>query len=139
MMQDNSANPETTGHEPAAIGVSGIMWGLVAIGATLLVAMLAIAGLMAYLARWQAPTAAPQAAQPPAAPVMPPAGVPALDPRQTDELRRLLAREAQWLSDYAWVDRDQGIARIPIRRAMQMMIDQTASTSAPSHDNSPSD
>jgi len=135
MALHNSTNPETAGHEPAAIGVSGIVWGLLAIGGTILFAMLAIAGLMAYLALSETP-ATQQVAKPPAVSVVPPPSVP-LDPRQTDELRRLRAREAQWLSEYAWVDREQGIARIPIRRAMQMMIDQAASTSTQSHDQTP--
>jgi len=38
-----------------------------------------------------------------------------------DDLRRLHAREDALLHGYGWVDRDAGVARIPIDRAMDLL------------------
>jgi hypothetical protein len=38
-----------------------------------------------------------------------------------DELRR---QEAEILTTYAWIDRDRGVARIPIDRAMQLFVER---------------
>jgi hypothetical protein len=58
----------------------------------------------------------------------PPAQFPA--PRvQTDEtaqLHRLLAEQQARLSGYAWVDKQQGLARIPVERAMQLIVQRGA-------------
>ena len=35
--------------------------------------------------------------------------------------RRMLLEEAEVLNEYGWVDRDAGIARIPIERAMEII------------------
>ncbi len=44
------------------------------------------------------------------------------DPR-TDRAR-LEAAQKELLESYAWVDRDKGIARIPITRAMRLIVDK---------------
>ena len=40
------------------------------------------------------------------------------------DLEALRAKENEILSTYAWVDRDKGVARIPIDRAMQLLIER---------------
>ncbi len=40
------------------------------------------------------------------------------------EMRRFLAEEEQELNSYGWVDAGNGIARIPIDRAMELIIEQ---------------
>jgi hypothetical protein len=42
------------------------------------------------------------------------------NPRQ--DLSDLRAREDQWLTSYGWVDKNAGIVRIPIERAMQLVV-----------------
>ncbi len=41
-----------------------------------------------------------------------------------DDLRRLHAREDALLHGYGWVDRDAGVARIPIERAMALLAER---------------
>jgi len=40
------------------------------------------------------------------------------------EMRRFLAEEEQELNSYGWVDAGNGIARVPIDRAMELIIEQ---------------
>lgn len=47
-----------------------------------------------------------------------------LNPRQPEALSELRARAAMRLDSYGWVDRDAGVAHIPIERAMQMIVEQ---------------
>jgi hypothetical protein len=48
--------------------------------------------------------------------------LPRLQANPTADLRNYLDRENQLLSSYAWIDRKAGIARIPIERAMELVI-----------------
>ena len=63
---------------------------------------------------------------PPGMPVAPPQGVPRVDTDQAGTLRELRAREKSLLSEYAWVDREAGVARIPIRRAIEILAQRPA-------------
>lgn len=56
-------------------------------------------------------------------PTEPPA--PRLQVRPLDDLLALRAEEQQYLSTYGWVDREQGIARIPIERAMELLAERS--------------
>lgn len=49
---------------------------------------------------------------------------PRLEVASGAELRQLRAREERLLSSYGWVDKDAGIARIPIERAMALLAQQ---------------
>ena len=44
-----------------------------------------------------------------------------MNPDLRVELARLRSQEQAWLSQYQWIDRQQGIARIPIDRAMDIV------------------
>lgn len=47
---------------------------------------------------------------------------PQLQPNPAVDLNKFRAREAQILNSYGWVDKGAGIARIPIERAMQLVV-----------------
>lgn len=52
--------------------------------------------------------------------------IPLVEQRSTrppPELRELRAREEQLLGSYGWVDREKQIVRIPIERAMQLIVE----------------
>ncbi|MGB3564884.1 MAG: hypothetical protein WBH85_05050 [Thermoanaerobaculia bacterium] len=40
------------------------------------------------------------------------------------EMRRFLAEEEQELNSYGWIDARNGIARVPVDRAMEMLVEQ---------------
>ena len=53
-------------------------------------------------------------------------GVPTLDSNQRAACERCDRKERQVLTEYAWVDAEAGVARIPIKRAMEIMSQRTA-------------
>ncbi len=59
---------------------------------------------------------------------LPPGGDPArnfpapqLQPDPTADLNKFRTREEETLNSYGWIDKDHGVVRIPIDRAMQLM------------------
>jgi hypothetical protein len=46
---------------------------------------------------------------------------PRLSVKPGDELKALRAEEAKQLEGYDWIDREQGVVRIPIARAMEIL------------------
>lgn len=49
---------------------------------------------------------------------------PRLQQHPQQDLAELRRREEALLSTYGWIDRDAGVIRIPIDRAMQVMVEQ---------------
>lgn len=39
-------------------------------------------------------------------------------------LRELQEREAEMLNQYGWIDRNEGVVRLPIARAMELSVDE---------------
>lgn len=74
------------------------------------------------------PPALPEARQ-----SYPPTG-PRLQAFPEQDLRELQARDRDALDRYAWVDREAGIARVPIERAMQILVEQHRATTAPAQE-----
>ena len=53
------------------------------------------------------------------------APTPSLQSAPTTDLRALRAEKHALLDEYRWIDRDKGIVRIPIERAMALLIART--------------
>lgn len=106
------------GHEPFGANV----WGVVLFGIGLLLTIGAVLGLMVLLARAfsgdqaQKPPRPEALAQPRRLP--PP---PHVAPNQALELQEQRARLNELLGSYGWIDREAGIARIPIERAIELL------------------
>ena len=49
---------------------------------------------------------------------------PRLQTNPREDLGNLRTREGQALSSYGWVDKNAGVARIPIERAMQLVVER---------------
>ena len=63
---------------------------------------------------------------------------PRLSVKPGDELKTLRAEETKQLEGYEWIDRDKGIVRIPIERAMEILAQRglparDKSKAAPAH------
>ncbi len=54
--------------------------------------------------------------------VLPPPGMPQLQAHPDTDLQGYLARERKILDTYGWVDRKNGVVRIPIQRAMNVLL-----------------
>ncbi len=51
---------------------------------------------------------------------------PQVRPDEAQQLRRLLSEQRARLAGYAWADRQKGLVRIPIDRAMQLIVQKGA-------------
>jgi hypothetical protein len=118
MNDDDQKRAEELGHEPIGIPVSAVVKGFIVLFAVVIGSLIVIAGLMGMLSRWQGGEPTVQA---PDIAASESAGVPALNPEQRGSLRALRETERRVLTEYAWVDVEAGVARIPIRRAIEIM------------------
>jgi hypothetical protein len=86
-----------------------------------LVVLLAMAGMFGYFARRQARWDRPL--PPVAATPVPPVG-PRLQTAPARDLKDMRWTEELQLSTYGWVDKEAGIVRIPIDRAMDLLAER---------------
>ena len=56
---------------------------------------------------------------------------PRLEPNPLAPRLAMRAREKELLGSYAWVDRGAGVARIPIDRAMELLVERGLPASKP--------
>ncbi|HEY4231801.1 MAG TPA: hypothetical protein VGM76_00100 [Lacipirellulaceae bacterium] len=112
-------------HEPITADTRTVSLSLVGLALTIVASLIIVGLLIPFLAsinkRIPAKGSNSSIAVRSSAASETPASVPALDPHQADELAELRARDRQILSEYAWIDRQSGVARIPIERAMQIL------------------
>jgi hypothetical protein len=113
----SSASPSA--HEGADLDVPLVARIMVILLATLVVLVLVIVGLFGYF-NHEYPARTSEAAPVVTAADLPPQPRLQIDPRR--ELQEMRAKEDQHLDRYAWVDQQQGIAQIPIERAMALWV-----------------
>lgn len=121
------------GHETRDINVRVVTWFAIGLVVSAVVIHLAIAGLFALFAK-QHPSP-----DPPSRIVLEPrvlAPEPRLQANPVPEMERFRASEEAKLNRYGWVDKERGIARIPIARAMDLIAQRGLPTRAPGTNNS---
>ena len=115
-----TAREEKLGHQEDVVNVGRITL----LGAVLaVVVVVAMYGMVVLFGELQAPPAEPL----PDWAVAPYDGMakgPQLDPDQPRQLSRLRNAHQRILSSYDWIDEQEGIARIPIDRAMQSLAEE---------------
>jgi hypothetical protein len=110
---------EDRGYEPSdvnirvVLGIAATFAGVVALSALLL------GGLVGVFEVWQPP---PSGSALERTELVPPA--PRLEVRPQEDLKQVRERESQLLQGYGWIDRDAGVARIPIDRAMAILAER---------------
>ena len=125
MADDKPVTSEQLGHEPTAVSARAVSIGVAVLLVGIVTALLLMAGLIVFLTSIEG---GEPHVRPPGTAVAPPPGIPAVDANQTDTLRQLRAREQALLTGYEWVDRDEGVARIPIGRAMEIVAQEIPRT-----------
>ena len=116
-------SPNGQGHETREVSVPFIVVSLgVLLVGTFLVALLVV-GIFQFFHKTYLPEAAQQVQQ-----QIPPE--PRIEVEPAQQLIGVRAKEDHVLSSYAWVDKRDGVVRIPIDQA----IDQLAKKGLPSHD-----
>jgi hypothetical protein len=111
------------GHETREVDVRFIFVSLAALLIGAFLACLLVVGIFQYFHHTYLPEAVKASPQ-----VIPPE--PRIEVNTTQQLRTVRAREDHVLSSYAIVDQKQGLVRVPIDRA----IDMLAQKGLPSHD-----
>jgi hypothetical protein len=107
------------GHEPNALNMT-FLWSVV--GGLLLLVLIAMIFMKILLDSLAEQGRAPAGLSPSLSQVRPLPVEPSLDPNQKQHLEEIRASEAKVLSSYAWLDEERGLARIPIERAMELLI-----------------
>ena len=107
--------------EGSDINIRGVVSGAIALALVALIAVGIVTGLLVYLRR------AMNQAQGPASSVPQEVILPAEPRIERDtegDLREMREQENRILDDYRWVDKDAGVARIPIDRAMKVALER---------------
>lgn len=117
----NLDNPDTT-HESSDINVRAIIWFTVVLTIIVLVIDLAMWGLFKVLHNYEVkndPYVTPLAAQTETLPKQP---EPALQVTPWVDLKDFKASQDAHMNSYGWVDEKTGVARIPIARAKELLL-----------------
>jgi hypothetical protein len=111
--------------EPAGVHVGGVLLT----GFASIVLVVAAVGGLDVVYRAYVPNPAPPPPQ-----TFP---QPRVQPNESAELQRLLSEQRAQLSGYAWADRDKNLVKIPIERAMQLIVRKGAQAYDPLEPSSP--
>lgn len=119
----DALQPARQGYEPDQPKLRGVALGAGAIVAAVIVAIVVAFLIVRHLAEDET---AEKPRQPP-----PISGGPPLQPTPERDFPAFHAQKQRLLGEYAWVDRSKGIVRIPIDRAMALLVQQHAATGSP--------
>ena len=127
-------SPESTerGHEVSDVRIRGFVWFVVLFIAAAVVIHLTLWGLYgALLGHQPAGSESPVAVynRPPPAPQL--QGSQAHPPLDRQDMEHFRQREEALLNSYGWIDRNKGVAHIPIDRAMQLTLQRGLPVAAP--------
>lgn len=107
-------------HQPDQVDIRGVVRIGIGLAAIVLVAMI---GMVVYFRVSQVTQQSELPAYATSSrDLEPPA--PQLDPLQSQHLKELRQRHEELLTSYEWIDKERGIARIPITRAMELLDGQ---------------
>lgn len=114
-MEENKKRP--AGFEETDVNVMAVGKFAVALAITIALAMLLLVGVFKY---FQAQEGG-QASSPDPAKMFP---QPQLQTTPIPDLKAIRAAEEQVLTSYGWVDQPKGVVRIPIARAMDLLVER---------------
>lgn len=104
-------------HQPTGISARAVLWGGFAIAAGIVLAAAAAYLLWRW---WGAPSGVEPLGEPNAG-QLPAIERPQLQAAPQDERAQYFAEKRRLLDSWEWIDRQRGIARIPLEQAMQLM------------------
>ncbi len=109
----------STGHEHREASIQLVVVSAAALVVVVVFVMVLVWGIFNVLKKNQE---AEQVSVSPLAPTFQAPPYPRIEDHPWEEIRRLHAREDNVLSTYGWQDQKAGIVRIPIDRAMDLML-----------------
>jgi hypothetical protein len=116
-------SPNGAGHEQSEVSVRLIVVSLAFLAVATFLVLLLVVGIFRYFYASYSTAEAARLSQP----VIPPE--PRIEVAPYEQLQQLRAREDHILNSYAYVDKDSGVVRVPIDRA----IDMLSAKGLPSH------
>lgn len=129
--QNTPANSASTGHELSDANPKKILW--FAVGLALVIAMVALVTYGLFHFFYRSETRSRPAPSPLSYGVEPPPE-PRLLTKPGADLAAMRADEDQILGSYGWIDRERGIVRVPIDRAITLLAQKGLPTRAQSGD-----
>jgi hypothetical protein len=120
--------PSQGGYEKSDLKSKPIVIFGAILGVVMLLAFVAAYGMIHVLGWWERPRLETPAS-PLATRAVPPE--PRLQVEAPKDLKSLQATEQEVLTTYAWVSKEAGIARIPIERAMQLVLERGLAPAKP--------
>jgi hypothetical protein len=118
--------PEEPPYEKGDVHFRGVLIFAVALVVGVVLTLVLVGGMIAVLAQQSpssiraSPAGTPSVAPPP----------PVLQAQPWEDLRRYREEQSRLLLSYAWIDRKAGVVRIPIERAMELVIERGPAPSA---------
>ncbi|MGY3443611.1 MULTISPECIES: hypothetical protein [unclassified Bradyrhizobium] len=98
--------------ERSDIATNAVAWIAAGLGAFVLIVPIAMPLIFPQSLRHASPAARPALSS----------NAPPLEVTPSDELERARREDAEMTGSYGWVDRDRGIVRVPIERAIEMLL-----------------
>jgi hypothetical protein len=111
-----------TGHEESDANIPEIALTAAGLAVTVALVYLFVSGIFWYLADHPLSSPRPNPMAETNEQQFPPE--PRLEVHPTIEIQELRSSEDQILSTYGWTDKDKGIVRVPIERAMELQLER---------------
>jgi hypothetical protein len=118
--------PEEPPYEKGDVHFRGVLIFAVALAVGVVLTLVLVGGMIALLA--QSPPSSMRASPTGTPSVVPPP--PVLQAQPWEDLRHYREEQSRILSNYAWIDRKAGAVRIPIERAMELVVERGPAPSA---------
>jgi len=137
-MTESTTNPKSEpvaeesrrlGHEPNSLNMTFFWSVLGGLGVLLLISMILMGTFFDFLASRRQPV---EELPPSLSGDRPVPVEPRLNPNQKTEMQQIRAAENKVLSTYGWLDKERGVARIPIERAMTLLVERGLPATKPS-------
>ncbi len=113
-------SPEARGHETKDASILGVALTGVGLAIGAAIALAIVYGIFQFLSTQRVTTAPPNPMAETSVQQFPPA--PRVEEHPAVEIQELHAREDSLLSTYGWTDKEGGVVRIPIDRAIDLEL-----------------
>jgi hypothetical protein len=113
-------SPEATGHETKDASILGVVLTGVGLAIGAAIALSIVYGIFQFLSTQPVTTAPPNPMAETSVQQFPPA--PRVEEHPAVEIQELHAKEDSLLSTYGWTDKEAGVVRIPIDRAIDLEL-----------------
>jgi hypothetical protein len=125
--------PETRGYETRDVSVSGVGWFALGLAISICLILFLSAGLYKFFRAEHPSLDSPSRINLEPRMIAPP---PRLQSSPAIDLEKFRALEEAKLNSYGWIDKNAGIIRIPIDRAMDLIAERGLPTRGPGTQNS---